>query len=297
MVMNRPHYWSVVSLLGLAGLWFLGTRHEPELAATSGEAMLDSDGDMLPDHVEWVLLLDPQKADTNGDGTDDFLHAVQHLLPGASSEQYAFDHEMRIVTSSVPDPNAGRAIWINMMFRFAGAKLASVTAFTPFIDSWGFRFPLIDILGGNSMFLMTRQHPTEGLYLLISFRITSEQILTPFYPCTIGVSAVIDGKRITSGTYLHNAAGVSAVFVPISSDEFVVQTLSQDDRSNPFWSANRVCVMRLSVIGTSYGGSLCEVTSANCVPDGRLRCPPTCESSLGSITFFPDGMGTITGNR
>jgi hypothetical protein len=74
-----------------------------------------------------------------------------------------------------------------------------------------------------------------------------------------------------------------------------VQTLQPGSQGNPFWTAQRVCLMRLAVVGTAPGGALAQVTSATCVSDGQLACPPTCASAAGQVMFFPDGLSTVTG--
>ena len=53
----------------------------PELRATMGEVFQDADNDLIPDDLEWVLMLQPQTRDTDLDGTDDFIEAVTHELP------------------------------------------------------------------------------------------------------------------------------------------------------------------------------------------------------------------------
>jgi hypothetical protein len=293
MALNRQISWLLTFAVGV---WIVVDPNWPsralEAATSAGER--DSDGDLLPDRLEWVLLTDPLKRDSDGDGVDDFLAAVQSRRGIALGDPLRMDHEMRVVASGNGPPGS-RHVWLNLLFRFVGADLRAVTYFSPYVDSWGYRLPLSRILGHGYMTMATFQHPHEGLFVRISCALVSEGTLRSFLPCTIGAVAVVGGKLITTGSYLEDCGGRITSLVPVARDSAVFQTLFQDDADNPFWSSNRVCLLKLAVVASSPQGSLCRVTEASCVSSGRLVCPPTCVESVGRAMFFPDGLGTVTG--
>lgn len=276
-----------------------GVEHQsPQLAADPIDPFADRDGDLLPDRLEWILMLDPDAADTDRDGTDDFLHAVQcRLAFGDPRSSYGYDHEARVVVHSSPSPSGQPTVWVNLLFRFAGAQVSDLLALAPYFDRWGMRVPIEQLIGAGRTHLVFLPHPTEGLYALCGFELGSEQVLRSLLPCTIGATAVMSGGRtIRSGSYLADVMDRTTTLVPVAVDSAIVQTLAPDAQDDPFWTSSRVCVMRLSVVSNLAGGSLCEVTDANCVSNGRLACPPTCLSSRGHVMFFPDGLGTVTGS-
>lgn len=266
------------------------------MLADVGDPFADTDGDLLPDRLEWVLLLDPQLADSDRDGTDDFLHAVQGrrgLLEPRSN--FGYDDEARVVVNSLPDGVGGKSIWVHMLFRFAGANLRDLRSLQPYIDYWGMRIPIDRLIGAGETHLSIRQHPTEGLYVLCSFELGHESTFRWIMPCTIGATTVMGSRTIRTGTFVDSAAGAVTALVPVTPDGGVIQTLTPEDRDDPFWTTSRVCLLRLSVVSTTPSGTLCEVSNADCVSSGELSCPPTCLSSRGQMMFFPDGLSTITG--
>lgn len=267
------------------------------LVADPSDPTVDTDGDLLPDVLEWVLLLDPRRRDTDGDGTDDFLHAVQHRVPTtvATPIPRALDHEMRLVATVARDSSASSQLWLHFLFRFVGDRLPAIPTFSPFLDHRSQRFPLGELLGHGTVRMTTLTHPIEGIYLLMSMQVVSEETLSRLMPCTIGVEAQIGGRVLASGSYLQSLDGRSTTLVPVGVNEVVVQTLAPQDADNPFWTSGRVCACRLSVISNSPSGVWCEIETARCERRGNLRCPPTCESSVGSIIHVADGLGVLTG--
>jgi hypothetical protein len=267
-----------------------------ELLAADPVPFVDTDGDLLPDRVERALLLDPLSADTDGDGVDDFLHAVQARM-GLNDPRtvFGYDHEARVVVTTEPASGGGESAWVNLLFRFAGSSVLDLQALEPFIDINGQRHSLSRLLQTSLSRLQLLPHPTEGLYVHCAFRLGTASSLQRLLPCTIGAQAVLGGRTISSGSFLTDADGTTASLVPVAPDSGVIQSLSPSGDEDPFWTSSRVCLLRLSVVTSMPNGMLCEVSNADCIPSGELACPPSCNASRGQVLFVPDGLSTITG--
>ena len=285
-----------LAAIGMALTATTGLVEAPRLAADGESPFLDADGDLLPDRLEWVLLLDPLQQDSDSDGVDDFLHAVQgRYALGDPRSSFGYDDEARVLIHSTPTPTGDRRLWVDMLFRFAGADPQDLQELHPYLDQWGRRVPITSLIGVGETHLALHHHPTEGLYAICSFELVSERLLRSLLPFTIGATAVINSRTISTGTFVDDAAGVVATLVPVAPNHGVVQALQQDLVDDPFWTSSRICVMQLSVISALSNGVICEVTDADCHSSGRLACPPTCLSSRGHLLFFPDGLATVTG--
>lgn len=256
----------------------------------------DADGDLLPDRLEWVLMLDEALADSDGDGTDDFLHAVQSRLSFSEPRTtFGYDDEARVVLSTEPNRDGSTSVWVHMLFRFAGSNVNDLRGLQPYIDIWGQRIPIERMIGSGGIHVALRQHATEGLYVLCAFELGRESMIRALLPCTIGATAIMGQRTIHTGMFATDAAGTTTAWVPVTRDSGVLQTLRPDTEENPFWMSSRVCLLRLAVVTTAPAGTICEVSAANCISSGKLSCPPTCLASRGQMVFFPDGLSTVTG--
>ncbi|MBK8980480.1 MAG: hypothetical protein IPM29_31645 [Planctomycetes bacterium] len=270
----------------------------PRVLAAPASGDGDADDDLLPDSVEHVLLLDPHEVDTDGDGVDDFLHAVQGRYPdlgsGAPPTLTTLDHEMRVVVTGGRGSSRSE-IWIHFLFRFVGGTLEPLRHIDPFLDHQGQRFPIATILGRGPSALRSRMHPTEGLYVCFSMFLAQESELFGLLPCTIGATALLDQREVTSGSQLIATSGEIVSYLPTGPGVGVFQTLAPGLVDDPFWTTDRICFLTLSVVATGFGGVYTEVQAADCIA-GRPStvCPPTCASSLGRILFFPDGLRIVT---
>ena len=266
---------------------------------SAGVQLFDSDGDLLPDDVERILMLDPHQKDTDGNGIDDFLHVVQ-FRRDSSTTPLVTDHEMRVVVSASEVPNgqggSAQSVWVHMLFRFVGASVQDLTTFDPFLDHWGIRVPMFDLLRYSESRFETLNHPTEGLYVALSIALASPDALGRLSPCTLGASATLAGRQVTTGSFVQTLGGHLTTIVATEADHGVVQSLTSIPVDDPFWTRDRVCLFRLSQVATAPGGVLAEVNAADCIPTRRpTACPPTCQTSVGRVLYFPDGMRTVTG--
>jgi len=280
--------------------------HAPLVQASPGELFPDSDGDFLPDALEFSTLSDPTNMDSDGDGVGDFMSTVEYLQSNPAPRPAGVqDHEMRILLSGESRSDGTRAIWMHFLFRFAGETLPHFEFFRPYIDFRGQTLPLDQLLSYGRVELKMRRDPNEGLLVHAAVEIGSEADLRAFfrpYEYTIGAQVSIDGKRMNRGVFLKDIQdgsggnGVFATLVPVSGNQVAFQVLNEGDADNPFWATQRICVMTLELFSSGTGGHTCQIVDASCEPvDGKVSCPPTCPESVGSLVFFPNGLGTITG--
>lgn len=293
----------VGSVLALAGAVGVDAMHDsaaaaPTLAAEPADPLQDSDGDLLPDRLERVLLTDPDVADTDHDGITDFIAAVQFRRPlDPPGEVRPLDDAMRVAISSGVNAQGRSIIWVHFLFRFVGANLGELRSIDPYLDYWGTRLPLSSLLGVGRTGIATGWDPNEGLMCVASFELGAESALRTVMPCTIGATAVVGSRVFNSGAFLQEVDGISTVLTAADDDKGFVMPLDPAQNEDPFWSSSRVCVMQLEVMSASPAGALCEVRNAECMSSGRLACPPTCISSRGRSMFFPNGISTVTGSN
>lgn len=307
--------------LAATGLTLLCTSGESVVRALPPPSSVDTDGDFLPDDIEWVLLTDPTLADSDTDGVDDFQSVVRHIYPdpleeplggagttgtgtgGTSSAGLSAsggvtpppDHKARLVVSSRADQDGTPAVWVHVLFEFATTSAPPLQAFDVWIDYYGWRASIASALSGPQTEYATTTATSGNCLARLSFRLADEAALLPFDPLTIGAEINAQGASLATGVMLSSYAGVITALTPISSASLVAVYLNSNTGQNPFWSSERVCSMALSVVAGAPSGSLCEVVTSRCRQAGQLRCPPSCSSSTGRLIYVPNGLSLLTG--
>lgn len=271
-----------------------------KLEAGPNDPFLDTDGDLLPDVLEWVLMSDPWSADSDNDGVDDFLEAVQHQIvkPGPSPTT---DHEFRSTTHIVRLPDNTQHVIVNLMFRIVNGDPAEVSSLDPEIYLNGIEIPFASMFMAGLAHIGMINHPTEGLYVLLSSRLCSPDELRPLLPCSIGSSAVIGGRSFNSGCTLFDGDGTTVSLVEIQNNHFGLHPIDSEFLTDPkepraaFWSKSRVCEMELVVTGVGQGYALAQVVEAACTGAPSLACAPSCDSWRSRLVVIPDGLRFFTG--
>lgn len=283
----------VAAVLAGAFCCQLGAPRERVLQADPPELFRDSDFDFLPDDIEWAVLTDAQRPDTDGDGVGDFVEVVQRGSPRAAGAPQPADHEMRIIVTGT-ESGAGEQAWLHLLFRFMDQP-TSMTGFRSWLEIGqvpGLQIPL-DSLASGGVVYRSRQVPMEGEWISVSLPLASASMLNLLLPCTIVAEAQFGSRTVRHGVKLFDLNGTTATLVPWDQ-RFAVQTLVPTP-SLPGCEPNKVCVLSLVPVSVTPGGIAFEVAEADCVDCNDLECGQACTDSEGWVFIVPGGLGTITG--
>jgi len=291
---------SIRIALSLSTLFVAATLAWPgaarEVQATTGDALMDSDGDFLPDSVEWLALSSAADADTDDDGAGDFVEFVQRGLPRQQNAALPIDHEMRMVVTGPQPGAASDATWLHIFIRRAevAAPLTGFSAWLelPFLPGVRVPFDPFALPGADCA---QRDAGDDGQWLRFSAPFLGASLLQSILPCSFHAEAVIGGRVVQSGAKVFNAQGTMATLTRFRAAGYAVQSLAAP--ANPAGTtSNRVCVLELQEIGAGPTGVLYSVVDADCEDCNELECVLTnCAQSIGWVINVPGGSGTLGG--
>ena len=116
-------------LVGVLTAAFVALPRTGEVVfATENSAFTDSDGDFLPDGVEWVALTNANQANTDGDAVGDFIEFVQAGRPRQANPALPIDHELRVAVVGPRTGAVDQMTWLHIFLLKAEANAAVVSA-------------------------------------------------------------------------------------------------------------------------------------------------------------------------
>ncbi len=269
----------------------------PELLGAAAPPLLDSDGDLLPDKLEFVTHSDASLADSDGDGRSDFVELIDYSTPLYKDQPRVFGpNGFRVLVHTTEfGPKNQQVLWIHFLFRFQSGLLSDLRGLAVFLDIGGHRYALDDLLVTSFVEFVHKSDPVRGLLTRTTVAIPLPAGFQNLAPLTIGSYAMIHRRVYRAGSMLFYGDGAYHTLVPTSASSAVLQVTSPTPR-NPFWASSRTCVLELEIQGAGRSGHICEVKKASCKPSqASRRCMPGC-SGMGGTTFIvPDGIGLILG--
>jgi hypothetical protein len=215
-----------VGLSGLALRGVLGEHNgspQPLFANDEdGAGLIDSDNDLLPDDAEWTLLGDPFNADTDGDGTNDFIEAIEHeSLASGGNPQLAPTDGFRLVVNTTLDPQTSqRFFWIHMLYRLPSGQDSDVRGSILLFRTQDQRE--IDLTSLLFSPLMVEQvskiDPKHGLLKRITLKVPETPGFQNLAPSSFRSYSLVNQKVLGSGTPLLYLGGAYHVVTHLAKN-------------------------------------------------------------------------------
>lgn len=277
------------------GTMLMGPVPSVPLRADVKGPLFDSDGDLLPDNLEWIVLSSPHAIDSDNDTRDDFCEAVRFEPPiwqPNGKELSGQDHSVRVIVNSVRLADGRDHVYLNLLFRVASLDPRQIRVVEPFLQTNGITFPIGDLIGTSGFEGALRTIPGGNIDAIFVSRLGLLEEVRTLLPCTVGARVVIGANEFRTGTVLDQIGDVTVAIAPVTSDKAAFQSLvPPSGMGNGLWMPNQVCLFQLVQIASGPETSLFEITGAKCQPAFVLCCDPAgCASKEGGLVRTPNGL-------
>ncbi|MFK7739406.1 MAG: hypothetical protein AB8H80_03710 [Planctomycetota bacterium] len=270
---------------------------------SSRSAMIDSDGDFLPDVVEWVVLTDANNPDTDSDGIPDFVEVVEAGMPRHENMPLPPDQDMRLIITGPAPGSQDPRNWLHVFYRVLspaeGFGATAVESFQAWFErpEWpGLKIPFSLMSLGEHIYRERDAGADHGIFIQLSVPLVSEQELSSLLPCTFWAESVVGGRHVQSGVKLVGVPSGIVTIVPFGDERFVMQALRPVPLLNPLVTeSNRVCVLTLRELSSGPAGTSYEVDAADCEDANELECTTDCSNSVGWTITVPGGTEMLGG--
>lgn len=263
--------------------------------------LADSDGDFLPDVVEYAVLSSATSNDTDGDGSADFIEFVQKGRPSQPGDPLPLDQEMRVLVTGSPAGSGLDVVWFHVFLRVVDSTKL-VQGFETWIE-WPWlpeQRLAFDVLSLGAPIYSERRTANQGTWISISVPVASVGLIQSLCPMTVCAQAQVGGRRIRSVSPVYDIAGELRSLVPFGSG-FALQQLYPTPLPSIYDTvggagstlSNRVCVLELAEAGIGPGGSLYEVVAADCQDCNDVECSTACGDAVGWVLTLPGGLPAL----
>lgn len=286
----------------IAGLGVALAHGSPRavLRADQKGPLHDTDGDLLPDNLEWITLTSPNSVDSDADQRDDFLEAVLYEPPVWNANGPAPDgdgHSVRVIVNTVRLADNRDHVYLNLLFRVATKDPRQIQVVETFLETNGITVPIGNLIGATGMGVAARPNPGGGFLAIVAARLALLEEIRALLPCTVGARVLIGNSDFKTGTMLELVGEVPVAVAPVTQNQFVFQSLvPPENLNNSMWVPNQVCLFQLVQIATTPESVLYEVTGAKCQPAFVLCCDSAgCARKEGGLVRMPNGLRVLRG--
>ena len=294
--LSNPAASSHENLFGIRG----PISGQPLIGQTAGtldaSPTKDTDGDLLPDVLEWSLLSDPNKKDTDGDGISDFIEALEFSSPieknttGAPVDSYRL-----LFATTFEGKNLQRYLWCHCLIRLASGDIKDLKAVNLFFNQNNVEVDLSSLFYTNTKEVRIVKDAAQGLLIRVAVCMPMPVGFEKLAPGTFGSHALINSNIHTASAPVFYLGSAFHTFALVNSKAMILQSTGSGEAQTTFWQSGQACVLTLEVIGSSPGWRICEVKKADCKVVYRGSCSPSCLKSTGAAVLVADGPPLVAG--